>query len=67
MIGTNPKSPRGYYNEDGFWVNTKRCFVYCGSDKCDCSPPGNQFYNPKHDKNNEGNINGTDPKVCMKI
>jgi hypothetical protein len=39
----------GYYNDSGYWTKTKHCFVSCGS-RCDCGPPGGQYYSERHDK-----------------
>jgi hypothetical protein len=39
----------GYYDDNGHWRKTKHCFVSCGS-RCNCSPPGGQYYSEQHDK-----------------
>lgn len=30
----------GHYDNNGQWVRTKFCFVYCGPERCNCMPPG---------------------------
>ena len=32
----------GYYDKQGNWHSTKKCFVHCGS-SCDCGPPNGQY------------------------
>lgn len=29
----------GQYDEAGVWHSNKKCFVYCGPERCDCGPP----------------------------
>lgn len=29
----------GHYDEQGKWIQTKFCFVYCGPDRCNCQRP----------------------------
>lgn len=44
-----PSTIGGHYDANGQWVQTKRCFVYCGPERCDCQPPMGRHYSPRHD------------------
>lgn len=33
----------GYYDEKGHWHRIKHCFVYCGVERCNCTPPNGVY------------------------
>jgi len=45
MEGIDELSNGGYYDEEGYWVQTKMCKTDCGS-KCNCLPPNGYFLKP---------------------
>lgn len=56
----------GYYDDSGKWVKLKHCFLYCGPERCDCSPPGGVYQLPPmmieeiKEEQNDDNSEGTD-------
>ena len=50
----------GHYNERGHWERTKFCMFPCG-DRCDCMPPGDEWYCRAYDMQVTGKKRGALP------